>query len=270
LQKWRKRPVCPHISPDEGQSRDPLSLHKYLYASSDPVNGIDPSGYDDLGEISAALSIGSTISSISNVAVTGIVSALFNGLPDAVGFGVFVAAPHSWSVAALGGVEVIYSTRFKVAVTYWFGGVEPSITTPLSVLSSGGSHQLTEVGVFAAWYWNLNDLGADVFALAGASAGAGFVGVEQAGPTQALLFGISNDLDLGVFGIYGKSWPIMHTQVGLSEGAMISQASLAEAAFTGAGIIYGGGVSNVGGLAATVINAGAVGTWVHYAYGKGQ
>ena len=50
---------------------------------------------------------------------------------------------------------------------------------------------------------------------------------------------------------------------------MISEASAAEAAFTAGGLISGGfGVTNIGGLAAVVINAGAVATWVHYNYGK--
>jgi hypothetical protein len=30
----------------EGSSQDPLSLHKYLYCHSDPVNGTDPSGHE--------------------------------------------------------------------------------------------------------------------------------------------------------------------------------------------------------------------------------
>ena len=29
---------------DEGIPEDPLSLHKYLYVNSDPVNQVDPSG----------------------------------------------------------------------------------------------------------------------------------------------------------------------------------------------------------------------------------
>jgi hypothetical protein len=35
----------------EGQSEDPASLHKYLYAASDPVNKIDPSGNSFLGQM---------------------------------------------------------------------------------------------------------------------------------------------------------------------------------------------------------------------------
>jgi RHS repeat-associated protein len=32
----------------EGRSQDPLSLHKYLYASSDPINRLDPVGNDSI------------------------------------------------------------------------------------------------------------------------------------------------------------------------------------------------------------------------------
>jgi RHS repeat-associated protein len=36
--------------PEDGKAKDPASLHKYLYASGDPVNGIDPTGRFNLGE----------------------------------------------------------------------------------------------------------------------------------------------------------------------------------------------------------------------------
>ncbi|PYX53691.1 MAG: hypothetical protein DMG76_24605 [Acidobacteria bacterium] len=36
----------------EGESNDPLSLHKYLYVAGDPVNGVDPSGNDCLAVVS--------------------------------------------------------------------------------------------------------------------------------------------------------------------------------------------------------------------------
>jgi len=34
--------------PLDGQLTDPKSLHKYLYADGDPVNGVDPMGREDL------------------------------------------------------------------------------------------------------------------------------------------------------------------------------------------------------------------------------
>ncbi len=38
----------------EGNNSDPLSLHKYLYAHADPINGIDPSGHSFILEFSIA------------------------------------------------------------------------------------------------------------------------------------------------------------------------------------------------------------------------
>jgi hypothetical protein len=34
--------------PEDGKSRDPRTLHRYLYASGDPVNRVDPFGRADL------------------------------------------------------------------------------------------------------------------------------------------------------------------------------------------------------------------------------
>jgi RHS repeat-associated protein len=39
--------------PEDGNPRDPRSLHKYLYAEGDPINGIDPRGHEDLIEYRA-------------------------------------------------------------------------------------------------------------------------------------------------------------------------------------------------------------------------
>jgi RHS repeat-associated protein len=38
--------------PEDGQAKDPASLHKYLYANGDPVNRIDPRGHGALVELS--------------------------------------------------------------------------------------------------------------------------------------------------------------------------------------------------------------------------
>ena len=38
--------------PEDGKTLDPATLHKYLYANGDPVNGIDPRGREDLVEYS--------------------------------------------------------------------------------------------------------------------------------------------------------------------------------------------------------------------------
>ncbi len=43
--------------PFAGVDVDPVSLHRYLYASNDPVNKVDPNGLDDLGQLEAGLDV---------------------------------------------------------------------------------------------------------------------------------------------------------------------------------------------------------------------
>lgn len=53
--------------PDTFQGYDarPITLHKYLYAFSDPVNFVDPSGEIGIGDISATLRINGSLSTAS-------------------------------------------------------------------------------------------------------------------------------------------------------------------------------------------------------------
>ena len=51
----------------QGSIYDPVSLHKYLYANSNPVMYSDPSGYFSLAESSIATSIQSTLNSIHQI-----------------------------------------------------------------------------------------------------------------------------------------------------------------------------------------------------------
>jgi len=57
----------------EGSAREPMSLHRYLYAHADPVNRLDPSGHESL----IGVSVGSSIA--------GSLSAMYNGIVTAVG-----------------------------------------------------------------------------------------------------------------------------------------------------------------------------------------
>jgi RHS repeat-associated protein len=41
--------------PEDGKAIDPASLHKYLYANDDPVNGRDPMGHEDLEDYDLTL-----------------------------------------------------------------------------------------------------------------------------------------------------------------------------------------------------------------------
>jgi RHS repeat-associated protein len=49
----------------EGDSQSPLSLHRYLYASLDPIDRVDPSGQFDLGEFSISVAISGTLDAMS-------------------------------------------------------------------------------------------------------------------------------------------------------------------------------------------------------------
>jgi RHS repeat-associated protein len=52
---------------EEGNDNAPLSLHKYLYASADPVDRIDPNGTEDLASLSIGSSIANTLNNITAI-----------------------------------------------------------------------------------------------------------------------------------------------------------------------------------------------------------
>ena len=54
----------------EGHNDDPLSLHKYLYAHANPVNGTDPTGHDLIGTLSS-ISIGAYLGATTFLATYG-------------------------------------------------------------------------------------------------------------------------------------------------------------------------------------------------------
>ncbi|WP_143821127.1 RHS repeat-associated core domain-containing protein, partial [Motiliproteus sp. MSK22-1] len=77
-----------------GNSQDPITLHKYLYANADPVSYTDPTGNFSLGSIGAASNI-QRILATANVASTGFDFYSFatsDGEIDAVSAGLSVLA----------------------------------------------------------------------------------------------------------------------------------------------------------------------------------
>jgi RHS repeat-associated protein len=54
----------------EGDRQSPLSLHKYLYVCGNPVNGLDPSGHDDIEEFSIANAVNQVVQSMSTLVTT--------------------------------------------------------------------------------------------------------------------------------------------------------------------------------------------------------
>jgi RHS repeat-associated protein len=79
---------------EEGDDESPLSLHRYLYANSDPANGRDPSGHEDLAELGTVQGIQGTINSMTSAVSTAMraynfasdVASIADYLPLAVDF----------------------------------------------------------------------------------------------------------------------------------------------------------------------------------------
>ena len=60
----------------EGDPESPPSLHKYLYASADPIDHVDPSGHEDIASITAAVSIATGLNNIEFVTGTAVMDQL--------------------------------------------------------------------------------------------------------------------------------------------------------------------------------------------------
>jgi hypothetical protein len=83
-----------------GSIDEPATLHKYAYAADDPVNRIDPTGMQELGEVMAALAIGGILMTMSNTLING-----FSGngwWPDAALYGLSATFSVAGNVAKTG------------------------------------------------------------------------------------------------------------------------------------------------------------------------
>jgi RHS repeat-associated protein len=71
----------------EGSLKEPISLHKYLYANGNPILLIDPSGMTTLGDISASNAIWNQLIALSNM-TSRVINVLdkVNGVVDAINF----------------------------------------------------------------------------------------------------------------------------------------------------------------------------------------
>ncbi|HKV40042.1 MAG TPA: RHS repeat-associated core domain-containing protein [Blastocatellia bacterium] len=67
-----------------GSSADPPSLHHYAYARGNPANRLDPSGNDDLAEISVSTGIDQTLNAISVVSRGAVIGGLFGCVAGAL------------------------------------------------------------------------------------------------------------------------------------------------------------------------------------------
>ncbi len=66
----------------EGDDQNPVSLHKYLYAASNPINGTDPSGNQDLVTEVGAEAVDGTLESQSAIEREGVANAINGKIAD--------------------------------------------------------------------------------------------------------------------------------------------------------------------------------------------
>jgi RHS repeat-associated protein len=90
----------------EGDPESPASLHKYLYASANPVDRFDPSGQAEIADVVAALSVASTLYGVASLGyhVYEAVTATSKEEHDAAVFAAYQdAAGVTFALVGLGG-----------------------------------------------------------------------------------------------------------------------------------------------------------------------
>jgi hypothetical protein len=106
---------------DEGNRLEPRSLHRYLYASANPVNRIDPSGNDDILDLTMSMAIDSTLNSmavtlLSSPAGNSVGSFLVSQfVPPYVWQGLQFGTPDAAEIGASLGVNL--NTRMPFGIT---------------------------------------------------------------------------------------------------------------------------------------------------------
>ncbi len=142
----------------QGSDRDPLSLHKYLYAEADPIDHLDPSG-NQIDDIAASFAISAALNSMSTILLNSplgngvasfvasqlippdVIQALQYVTPDAVEVGAYGQANLNLRNPFLGatasaGVELLVSPKTANAALYGYYGAG---ITLLQTSTSGGA-----------------------------------------------------------------------------------------------------------------------------------
>ncbi len=105
----------------EGDDEDPTSLHKYLYVAGNPANLTDPSGHDDLAEISVSFSIsvgpGASVGAGLGYYISGTTKgAAFGALGGAaLGFAFFSGNPQLITQTLTSGIVGVF---LQIGVNY--------------------------------------------------------------------------------------------------------------------------------------------------------
>jgi RHS repeat-associated protein len=88
----------------EGNSQDPLSLHKYLYVAANPINQIDPSG-NQIDDVVAALGAALTIASSALPQVLSVLNTIYLNLWQ---LPLIVDEVTQYAVVASGAIQIIH------------------------------------------------------------------------------------------------------------------------------------------------------------------
>ena len=62
----------------EGRGEDPVTLHRYLYANADPIQMVDPSGRDSMGEVLVNIGVRATFTGLIGASISVARDAIFN------------------------------------------------------------------------------------------------------------------------------------------------------------------------------------------------
>ena len=145
----------------EGNQSDPLSLHKYLYASANPINMVDPSGHESLLNITATMGI---ITTLANITTTSLANHSIGkhfgergATPDALFFNVGGGGSARGLTA---GANTMFYYDFKQRSLFLLAGFEAGVA-PISVfkkqggwgylLSAGFAFNTQGPGDFSGW-----------------------------------------------------------------------------------------------------------------------
>src|SRR5262249_4916686 len=120
-----------------GSPGSPLSQNRYIYGDADPVDLVDPSGHESLGEVSVALGIAASLAALPTIS-GAIGSLIWRGLPDGLGFGVgfvihegpnhpFRSNTMQWNTGVFVGAEAVFAPRLGKWGIEVFAGAEGAI-----------------------------------------------------------------------------------------------------------------------------------------------